>query len=377
MTTPTTGQLGAVHAFLDRHIANGRSPGAQYLFLAGDAVLAEYNGGMANPAARTPVSGRTTFNAFSATKTFTAAAILKLAEQGRLDLDAPMAQYLEALPYAEAPTVRQTLTHTGGFANPNPLRWVHLAEEHDAFDDAGFVREVMRAHARLKSPPGRSVAYSNVGYLLLGEVIERVSGQPYVEFVERHVIQPLRLRDGETLAFDIPWPDEHARGTLRRWGLLNLLFGLFLDRDRYIDARSGPWLQLRNLLLNGAAYGGLIGNARGFARYLQAMLGHGEVLSAPYRAWLFTPARGPDGRSLGRSLGWSTGALRGETYFAHAGGAFGYYCETRVYPHIGHASVVMFNRSGVRDERILDRVDGLLLAGSGKAIPVGRQPSGH
>ena len=377
MSTPTEGQAGEVRAFFDRQFAKGRSPGAQYLFVSADAVLAEYDGGIADPVARTPVSGCTTFNAFSVTKTFTAAAILQLAEQGRLDLDAPVAQYLEGLPCDDRPTIRQTLTDTGGFPNPNPLRWVHLAEEHAAFDNVGFVREVLRKHGRLKSPPGGSVAYSNIGYLLLGEVVKRVSGQHYVEYVERHVIQPLRLRDGETLAFAIPQPQEHARGTLRRWGPLNLLFGLFLDRDRYIDGRSGRWLQLRTLHVNGAAYGGLIDNARGLARFLQAMLGHGDVLSAPYRAWLFTPARGPDGRALGRSLGWFTGELHGETCFAHAGGGFGYYCEARVYPHIGRASVVMFNRSGVRDERFLDRVDGILLAGPGKAMPAGSGPSGQ
>jgi CubicO group peptidase (beta-lactamase class C family) len=332
-------------------------PGMQTLWLSADTVLDSRNAGMADLAAGVPVTDRTTFNAYSVTKTFTAAAVLQLAEQGRLDLDRPIAQYLDRFPYANSPTVRQTLTHTGGFPNPIPLPWVHLADEHEAFDSAQFIDAVLRANPRLKSEPGRRVTYSNLGYLLLGQLIEQVSGQPYAGFVEQHLIRPLKLHDGETLAFTIPQAQQHARGYVERWSLLNLVLGFFIDRERFIAARSGRWLQLRPLYVNGAAYGGLIGNARGFARYLQALLGRDHYLSPHLRAQLLTAAHAPDGSALGRSLGWSAGTLQGRPYFAHAGGGPGFYCELRLYPRAGRASVVMLNRSGIRDERLLDRID--------------------
>ncbi len=371
MSSPFATADARAGAALDRLLACQRSPGVQYMFLSADAVLAEHNAGIADLVAQVPVTERTTFNAFSVTKTFTAAAILQLAEQRRLDLDAPLAQYLEPWAFAASPTIRQTLAHSAGFANPNPMSWVHLAEEHATFDKATFVRDVSRANRRLKSPPGEKVAYSNLGYLLLGEIIERVSGQPYVECVQRQLIEPLRLRDGEALAFTIERPQQHARGTLKRWSLLDLAFGLFLSRKRYIAARSGAWLQLRDLYVNGAAYGGLIGNARGFARYLQALLGRDDYLSAANRALLLSPARSRAGRDLGRSLGWFIGRLCGQTYFAHAGGGGGYYSEIRVYPDIGRASVVMFNRSGIRDERFLDRIDRCFFDSAGKVSEAG------
>ena len=353
--------------YLDRLIEDGATPGLQYLFLADAAELYSYNGGMANLVKREPVTHLTTFNAYSVTKTFTAAAIVQLAEQGKVGLDRPIAQYLDQFPYDKSPTIRETLTHTGGFPNPNPMPWVHLAGEHAAFDKAQFVGEVLRSHNRLKSEPGRTYAYSNVGYLLLGEVIEKVSGQAFTEYVEQHLIRPLRLRDGETLAFAITRPQDHARGYLERWGLLNLALGFFIDRDRHIDARSGRWVQLRNLYVNGAAYGGLMGNARGFARYMQALLGRDDYLSPAIRALLLTPAHGPRAMELPRSVGWFFGNLKGENYYTHAGGAAGYYCEIRIYPRIGRASVVMFNRTGIRDERILDRIDGYFVTGSGES----------
>lgn len=346
---------------LDQLIADEETPGLQYLFVSADAVLFSYNAGMANRVDRVPVTDRTTFNAFSVTKTFTAAAILQLAEQGKLDLDQPIAKYLDRFPYARSPTIRETLSHTGGFPNPIPLTWVHRADEHAAFDRTKFLIEVLDKHSSLKSEPGEKFAYSNVGYLLLGAVIEKVSGQPYTDYVEQHLIGPLKLRNGESLAFTIPQPDLHARGYIERWSWLNAALGFFIDRDRFLDAKSGRWLQFRNFYANGAAYGGLVGNARGFARYLQALLKPNGVLTPASRALLFAPAHTRDGAVLPNSLGWYIGTLQGETYYAHSGGAAGYYCEIRLYPRLNRASVVMLNRTAISSLHLLDRIDAGLL----------------
>jgi D-alanyl-D-alanine carboxypeptidase len=317
---------------------------------------------MANLLDGVAVNEHTTFNAYSVTKTFTAAAILQLAGQGHLDLDQPIARYLRRFPYDKSPTLRETLSHSGGFPNPIPLAWVHLTGEHTGFDKAGFVKELLGENAKLKFPPGARYAYSNIGYLLLGEVVEQITGQPYAEYVEQSLIRPLRLQEGESLAFSIKHPETHARGYLERWSFLNAALGFFIDRGRLIDARKRRWVQFRNHYVNGAAYGGLLGNARGFARYLQALLAKSDYLSEPIRSLLFTPARTKNGRALPRTLAWFTGRLNGESYYTHAGGGAGYYCEIRLYPRIGRASVVMFNRTGFRDERILDQIDKYFLA---------------
>jgi len=342
---------------LDQMIADGDTPGLQYLFVSADAVLYSYQAGMANRVDRVPVTDRTTFNAYSVIKTFTTAAILKLAEQGKLDIDEPIAKYLDRFPYDKSPTIRQTLSHTGGFPTPIPLSWVHLADEHAGFDRKKFLNDVLDKNSRLKSEPGESYAYSNVGYLLLGAVIEKVSGQPYTDYVEQQLIRPLALRDGETLAFTIAQPQTHARGYIKRWSLLNAVLGFFIDRDRFLDGQSGSWLQFRNFYANGAAYGGLIGNAHGLARYLQAWLSPGKLLSPASRELLFAPAHTRDGKALPRSVGWLIGALHGETYYAHIGGAAGYYCEIRLYPRLGRASVVMLNRTAAGHLHLLDRID--------------------
>ena len=360
ITANAAGQNDAeAHArrVLDQMIADGDTPGLQYLFVSADAVLYSHHAGMANLVDRVPVTDRTTFNAYSVVKTFTAAAILKLVEQGKLELDQPIAKYLDRFPYDKSPTLRETLSHTGGFPNPIPLSWVHLADEHAAFDRQKFLNDVLAENPKLKSEPGEKYAYSNVGYLLLGAVIEKVSGQSYTDYVEQQLIRPLALRDGEALAFTIAQPQTHARGTIERWSLLNAVLGFFIDRDRFLEGQSGRWRQFRNFHANGDAYGGLIGNARGFARYLQAWLAPDKPLSPASRELLFAPAHTRDGAALPRSVGWQIGSLHGETYYAHSGGAAGYYCEIRLYPRLQRASVVMLNRTAARPLHLLDRID--------------------
>ncbi len=346
-----------VQRMLDQMIAADETPGLQYLFLSPGAVLYSYTGGMANLVDRVPVTDDTTFNGYSVTKTFTAAAILQLAEKGKLELDQPVSKYLDHYPFSKSPTVRETLSHTGGFPNPIPLTWVHLAEEHAEFNRVQFLNDVLDKNSSLKSDPGEKFAYSNVGYLILGAAIEKLSGLPYTEYVEQNLIRPLNLQNGESLFFTIHRPDLHARGYIKRWSLLNAILGFFIDRDRYLDATHGRWRQFRNFYANGTAYGGLIGNARGFARYLQRLLAPNGYLTPSNMETLLAPAHLRDGTVLQRSVGWRIGTLKGETNYAHAGGAAGYYCEIRLYPRIGRASVIMFNRTEASDLRLLDRFD--------------------
>lgn len=352
----------ATRQVLDALVDSGKTPGLQYVFASADEIRLACHGGLANPHAQRQVERHTTFNTYSVTKTLTAAAVLKLVDQGRVDLDRPIAQYCDRWSQSGAATVRQALLHTAGFANPNPLAWVHLDRDPLAFDRRRFVDDLLQAHGRPISKPGTRYAYSNVGYLVLGELITRVSGQPYAQYVTEHLIAPLHLGDGETLAFDIPEPEAHACGTIKRFGWLNAMLGFVMDRDRLVDTTSGRWVQIRNHHVNGDAYGGLIGNAHGLARYALALLARDDFLSPISRTLLFTTQAAP---GPPRSLGWFMGCLDDEPCYAHAGGGAGYYCELRVYPRLGRASVIMFNRTGIRDERILDRLDRYLVASKG------------
>jgi CubicO group peptidase (beta-lactamase class C family) len=331
--------------------------GALYLVVRGDRTEAEVCHGVADAARLRPVTPETTFNAYSITKTFTSAAVLALAETGRLDLDAPIGTAAGALGLEAYGSVRDTLLHRAGFRNPNPLRWIHTAEEHERFDEAEFVRvqvDAMRGSRRRLARSG----YSNVGYLLLGRAIERAWNGSFVEAVQALVIDPLQGRDDERLSFAIDSPDSHARGQVRRFGLLDLTLGLLVDRSAIIQGSDNHWVHLRLHHVNGSAYGGLIANARGLARFGRAVLGSVPGVTPAVRQQLLAVVPGPGPL---RSLGWFSGYVRRHPWFAHAGGGLGAYSELRVYPEAGAVSVLMTNGPGFADARCLDGLDALWL----------------
>jgi len=338
-------------------VGSDRTPGVQYVHADRERILFEYHSGLADIARSAPVERHTTFNGYSVAKTFTAAAVVKLAQQGKLDLDDPISKYVADFPYKESPTIKQTLQHTGGFPNPNPMSWIHLATAHSSFDRKAFVHEVVHNNSGLRSSPGDKFSYSNIGYLLLGEMISKASGMPFEEYVVKEIIQPLRLADGKRLGLTVGRLENQATGYIRRWNWLNGLLGWFIDRDTYLGPPVQGWVPFKPFYVNGAAYGGLIGNADGFIAYLQAMLNRTPPFDQQMVDRLWTLSRTNDGESGPTGLAWFHGTLNGQRYFQHSGGAGGYYCEIRVYPDVGRASVIMTNATGISRKGYLDQVD--------------------
>lgn len=191
--------------------------------------------------------------------------------------------------------------------------------------------------------------------------MHRASGRPYRQYVEEELIAPLRLDGGAELAFTFGEPAAHARGYISRWSGLNASLGLFIDRGELISGTHDGWTQFKDMQVDGAAYGGLMGNTKGFARYLQALLREEAPFTAEITGPLFTQQKTLDGQAIPMALSWFKGELGGEPYFDHAGGGGGYYCELRVYPKSRRASVIMFNRTGIKNDHLLDRIDPLLL----------------
>jgi len=324
-------------------------------------VLYRFNGGYADIRQKIPVRDNTTFNAYSVTKTFTAAAVVKLAIEGKIDLDESISTYIDDFPYKQSPTVRQTLRHMGGFPNPNPMPWIHLANEHEDFDRRAFVHKVTHEHAKLASNPGEKYSYSNIGYLLLGEVVHKASGAPYDKYVMAEIIGPLALAENQRISFIIDQPDAHAHGYIRKWNWLNLALGCFIDRKTYIEASADGWTQFRDFLANGEPYGGLVGTAYGFLRYLQAVLRVEKPFTRQMLDLMWEVGAAPSGEGGHMCLGWRYGELDHERFFGHTGGGGGYYCEIRVYPDVKRASVIMTNNTGISNQRYLDSVDRYLL----------------
>ena len=140
----------------------------------------------------TPLSGATPFAIASVTKTFTAAIVLQLVEEERVDLDAAVTDYLPEVTVARGVSVRQLLSHTSGIADLlDPMRNRLNADPTRVWKPA----EVLALIGPSTFKPGTSWGYSNTNYLIAGMVVERVTGHPFGDELQRRIIGPLKLLD--------------------------------------------------------------------------------------------------------------------------------------------------------------------------------------
>ena len=355
--------------YFEHAIARSRTPGLEYVAVDPAGPLISYAGGWADIGRRVSLDTTTSMMAYSMSKTITAAAVLQLAEAGRLGLDDPIDRHVEGLPYGSGVTVRRLLSHTAGVPSPIPLRWVHLPEMHDSFDERAALTAVLRGNPRLKSAPGSRYAYSNLGYWLLGPLVERASGEAFTAFVERSVLAPLGIT-GRDLGYVITEPAHHASGYLEKYSLINLVKGFLIDRA-YVDRYEGRWLRIHTHYLNGPAFGGLVGTAAGFGRFLQDQLQPRSVLmSAETQRLFYQEQQTTSGRPVPMTLGWHIGNLNGVRYYFKEGGGGGFHSMMRVYRDQGVASAIVANATRFDVAGTLDAVDRqFFFSGGGRPSP--------
>lgn len=338
------------------------TPGLHYLFFDSGKILYQSIRGMADIGQQKKITGDTMYHCFSITKTFTALAVLQLAEKALLEMDAPVKKFLPGFLYPPEITIKQLLTHSAGIPGPIPLNWIHLPEEHKDFDRDKFFGRLFAKHHRARFRPNEKFAYSNLGYVLLGQVLEKISGLPYEQYIIQNIIEKLDLAPGE-LGFTIPGEGRMAKGYHPRFSFSNALLGFLIDKKKFMGHAEGSWKPFKDYYINGAPYGGLIGSAPALVKYAQELLKPGgQLLGDELKQLLFRENHTNNGKPTGMCLSWYTGNLHGHTYYTHAGGGGGYYGEIRVYPGLHKGSVIMFNRTGMRDERFLDKTDSFFIS---------------
>jgi D-alanyl-D-alanine carboxypeptidase len=342
-------------AYLDALVARSRTPGVQYLVVGPGGTLFEYDGGWADLRHRVAMTPSTTMMAYSMSKTITAAAVLQLVAAGRARLEDEIDES-GPTPYGPGTIVRRLLAHLSGLPNPIPLRWVHPVAGHATFDEHAALAAVLAAHPKRASAPGTTYRYSNIGYWLLGRVVERASGASFPAYVTERVLTPLGIAPTE-LGYAIPDAARHAHGYLEKYSLMNLAKRLLIDRD-LIGDYEGPWLRIEPHYLNGPAFGGLVGTARGFGKFLRDQLQPQSIVLDGTARVLFTEQqRTTAGAPLPMTLGWHIGDLGGRPFHYKEGGGGGFHCEMRIYPGPRVASVVMTNATGFDVKACLNALD--------------------
>ena len=190
---PTDHPFPTTRANIEQHLRDTGAPSISVAVARDGRIIWQESFGLADVEKRIEATPHTMYHLGSLGKVYTATAIMILVERGLVDLDTPVNEYLEDAKLhsyegnVEDVTIRRVLNHTSGL----PFFWVHLYE--DELDLRPGWDEVISHFATIVSPPGDRHIYSNLGFGILGHIIERVSGRPYHEFMRTEVFEPLGL----------------------------------------------------------------------------------------------------------------------------------------------------------------------------------------
>jgi CubicO group peptidase (beta-lactamase class C family) len=189
-------------ALIPSQLQNRDIAGAVVSVVKDGQVLFAKGYGYADVTTKKPVlADQTLFRPGSISKLFTATAVMQLVEQGKLDLDRDVSEYLDfAIPrtYPDPVTLRRLLTHTAGFEDT--LKNLFVAHESDMKPLRTYLLNQMPERI---FPPGKVVSYSNYGFTLAGYIVEHVSGEKFERYIDNHILKPLRMTNS---TFDQPLP---------------------------------------------------------------------------------------------------------------------------------------------------------------------------
>ena len=305
-----------IDVLLSRRYDPARPGGVVEVVKAGTVVFRKAYG-LASVELNVPMQPDMAFRIGSLTKQVTAAAVLTLVEDGKVDLKAPIARYLEGLPKAwEAVTVEQLLDHTGGIPNHTeaPAYKRHMRDD---LPPAALL-DTYVAHLPLDFEPGTKFSYSNTGYILLGMLIEKASGQPYPEYLQKRFFEPLGLKH-------IQYGPE-----------TELILGLAPGYT------SGPKPGAYRSTTQSFAAGGLVATADDLVHWFQCLY-EGKVLKPASLARMMAPLRLKDGKEVGYGFGIGFRPVSGVRLAGHAGGVPGYKSWAEVDPATRTMVVILNN----------------------------------
>lgn len=334
-TLASTGNAAAAEpdlaAYADRLLTEtypAGEPGAAVLVMQDGKPVLRKGYGMANLELGVAIQPDMVFELGSITKQFTAAAILMLAERGQISLSDDVTKYLPDYPtHGRTITIEHLLTHTSGIPSYTGLpEWLPKMREDvtpqqiiDLFKDKP-----------LEFEPGERWLYNNSGYILLGAILEKLTGKTYEDFVEQEIFKPLGMArsaygsNSEIVPGRVEGYDQAENG-YRRTGYLSM---------------THPY-----------AAGSLISNVDDMARWDEA-LSSAKLLKPASLERMFTPVNLRSGKSTAYAYGWAIGEYAGRKVIEHGGDINGFTTDILRVPEARLLVVILSNNTG-KDTRPL------------------------
>jgi len=326
-----------VETLIQRYMEAAGVPGMSYAIARHGKVIMKGAIGLAEVENEAKLRPDSIFEIGSVTKQFTATLIMQLVKEGRIELDAAVSTYLPDLPQAWQPvTITQLLNHTSGL--PEYLSPVYGFNIRKDYRDGEIVK--MMEKFPLDYQPGESWMYSNLGYFLLGVLIEKITGREYEQELQDRLFAPLGM---QSTSYFIPYKVYKHRA-----------FGYMPSTK---EVRVPETLRPSGAFSAGA----VVSTAPDMALFASKLLA-GEVLATNLLEKIWTPASLRGGRSYPYGFGWFLDEHKGVRIVHHGGNTFGNSAEVCLFPSENLAIVLLGNLYGGNYNGLARQIAGLYVA---------------
>lgn len=363
---------------------NPDSPSGLSLIVVRDGEIVYQDGfGLADGPRNSPAKADTVYNTFSMVKPMTAAAVFQLHEQGLLNIDDPVADYLPFFEVqypsedSETVTIRHLLNHSSGLSNnmPELISWIHFDGDPE-WNQTELIKEKLPDYTELAYEPGSKGVYTNVGYSVLSAVIEAVSGQTYQQYMIDHIFRPLGM-DQTSWTYTEATISNEAAGSSPSLDFQALLLPYILDKDQMdalIREKVDGQLWFNRVYMDQKGPTGPISTVTDMVRFAMAFLNEGELESqrilSEESVTMMTneshvlPGNTPEASAYKKydqmyhGLGWYV-VQNHEFFIAHGGGGPGFSADMRLYPDRELGMVIIANGTYLPKHEIFDLVASL------------------
>jgi D-alanyl-D-alanine carboxypeptidase len=344
-----------LESYLDRLTESNVPPGLSVVVVKNDEVAYARSFGIADMQGQIPADMDTAYHWWSMTKVPTAIAIMQLQEKGLLDINDPVEKYLPffQVEYKGKPmheiTIRQLLNHTSGLPDVVPaiIGWVHY--EDVIYNQTEQVKKVLPEYDKLRFAPGSDSAYTNLGYMTLGAVIEAVSGQSYEEYITENILLPAGMTNTGFL-YTAEMKKHAAAGSHPIISMYTPMLPFLVDVNNLVTEREGKILWLQRMYLDVTSSSGLIGSTNDVGALMKTLLNTDTLLSEESEKAMLPTGEAP----AGRPLGWAEYELRGRPWLQHSGGGPGFATVMRLYPQEGLGIAIMANGTSLPANALVD-----------------------
>lgn len=307
--------IAMLDAFVRREMADKQLPGISVALVDGQQIVWQQGYGFSDLKAKTPITADTVFRVGSVSKLFTDIAVMRLVEQGKLDLDAPVTKYLPDFQprnsFGKPVTLRQLMSHRSGLVREPPVGNYFDSRDPSLAETIKSLNQTALVYA-----PETRTKYSNAGIAAVGYVLEKTEKQPFADYLKRKLLEPLRMKQS---AFKSSPEIKKKLAQAQMW----TVFGKTFDAPAFE--------------LGIAPAGSMYTTTGDLARFASALFAAddslpGTILKKASLEQMWMPQFAAPNQKSGFGLGFSLSELEGHRKVGHGGAIYGFSTQLSVLP---------------------------------------------